>query len=86
VLAGRYSRAITAIEDLLTTWDSMSYVEKVSPTEIARLILDGEGIINDERLTLQRTGVQNASASKQKISFRRMPARTRTGTRTGIQG
>jgi len=64
VLAGRYSRAITAIEDLLTTWDLMSYVEKVSPTEIARLILDGEAIINDERLTLQRAGVQNASASK----------------------
>ena len=55
---GRYSRAITAIEDLLTTWDSMSYVEKASPTEIARLVLGGEAIINDERLAWQRTGIR----------------------------
>ena len=55
---GRYSRAITAIEDLLTTWDSMSYVQKASPTEIARLVLGGEAIINDERLAWQRTGIR----------------------------
>ena len=61
VLVGRYSRAITAIEDLLTTWDSMSYVQKASPTEIARLVLGGETIINDERLAWQRTGVRKDS-------------------------
>ena len=58
VVVGRYSRAITAIEDLLTTWDSMSYVQKASPTEIARLVLGGEAIINDERLAWQRTGIR----------------------------
>ena len=57
-MVGRYSRAITAIEDLLTTWYSMSYVQKASPTEIARLVLGGEAIINDERLAWQRTGVR----------------------------
>ena len=58
---GRYSRAITAIEDLLTTWDSMSYVQKASPTEIARLVFGGEAIINDERLAWQRTGIRKDS-------------------------
>ena len=61
VFVGRYSRAITAIEDLLTTWDSMSYWQKASPTEIARLVLGGEAIINDERLAWQRTGVRKDS-------------------------
>ena len=60
-MVGRYSRAITAIEDLLTTWDSMSYVQKASPTEIARLVLGGEAIINGERLAWQRTGVRKDS-------------------------
>jgi len=56
-LVGRYSRAITAIKDLLTAWDSMSYVQKASPTEMARLVLAGEAIINNERSAWQRTGV-----------------------------
>ena len=64
VLVGRYSRAITAIEDLLTTWDSMSYVEKASPTEIARLVLGGEAIINDERLAWQRTGIRKDAGAE----------------------
>ena len=61
MLVGRYSRAITAIEDLLTGWFSMSYVQKASPTEIARLVLGGEAIINGERLAWQRTGVRKDS-------------------------
>ena len=61
VLVGRYSRAITAIEDLLTAWFSMSYVQKASPNEIARLVLGGEAIINDERLSWQKTGVRKDS-------------------------
>ena len=61
MLLGRYSRAITAIEDLLTGWFSMSYVQKASPTEIARLVLGGEAIINGERLAWQRTGVRKDS-------------------------
>ena len=52
----RYSRNITAIKDLLTTWNSMSYVQKASPIEIARLVLGSEEIIcNVERLAFQRT-------------------------------
>ena len=61
---GRYSRAITAIEDLLTTWDSMSYVQKASPTEIARLVLGGEAIINDERLAWQKTGIRKDTGAE----------------------
>ena len=57
MLVGRYSRAITAIADLLTAWESMSYVQKTSPTEIARLVLGGEAIINHERSAWQRTGI-----------------------------
>ena len=54
---GRYSRAITAIADLLTAWDSVPYMQKASPTEIARLVLGGEAIINHERSAWQRTGI-----------------------------
>ena len=59
VLGGRYSRAISSINDLLTEWDSMSYVQKASPVEVGRLILGGEAIINDERLAWQKTGIRN---------------------------
>ena len=58
MLVGRYSRAITAIKDLLTAWSSMSYMQKASPTEIARLVLSGEAIINGERLVWQRMGIR----------------------------
>ena len=55
----RYSRAITAITDLLTAWDSMSDVQqRASPTETARLVRGGEAIINDERLAWQKTGIR----------------------------
>ena len=58
MLIVRYSRAITAIEDLLTTWESMPDVQKASQTEIAWLVLGGEAIINDERLAWQRTRIR----------------------------
>ena len=61
MLIGRYSRAITAIVDLLTAWDSMSHEEKALPTEIARLVFGGEAIINGERLAWQRTGIRKDS-------------------------
>jgi hypothetical protein len=32
----------------------MSYVQKASPVQVGRLILGGEAIINDERLTWQK--------------------------------
>ena len=65
MLIVRYSRAITAIEDLLTTWESMSYWQRASPTEIARLVHGGEAIINDERLAWQRTGVRKDSGAEE---------------------
>ena len=61
VLGGRYSRAINSINDLLSVWESMSYVQKASPVEYSRLILDGEAIINDERLSWQKTGIRKES-------------------------
>ena len=60
-LGGRYSRAISSINDLLSAWHSMSYAQKASPIEYSRLILDGEAIINDERLSWQKTGVRKDS-------------------------
>ena len=65
MLIVRYSRAITAIEDLLTTWESMSYWQRASPTEIALLVHGGEAIINDERLAWQRTGVRKDSGAEE---------------------
>ena len=68
VLGGRYSRAINSINDLLSRWESMSYVQKASPVEYSRLILDGEAIINDERLAWQKTGIRKESEKPQKKS------------------
>ena len=65
-LCGRYSRAISSINDLLTEWDSMSYVQKASPIEYSRLILDGEAIINDERLAWQKTGIRKDNGTEGK--------------------
>ena len=63
-LAGRYSRAISAINDLLSEWHSMSYVQKASPVVYSRLILEGEAIINDERQAWQKTGVRKDKESE----------------------
>ena len=68
MLGGRYSRAISSINDLLSAWHSMSYVQKASPVEYSRLILDGEAIINDERRAWQKTGIRNESEKAQKES------------------
>ena len=65
-MGGRYSRAISSINDLLTEWDSMSYVQKASPIEYSRIILDGEAIINDERLAWQKTGIRKDSGTEGK--------------------
>ena len=67
-LGGRYSRAISSINDLLSAWHSMSYVRKASPVEYSRLILEGEAIINDERQAWQKTGVRKESEKTQKES------------------
>ena len=67
-LGGRYSRAISSINDLLSAWHSMSYVQKASPVEYSRLILEGEAIINDERRAWQKTGTRQDSEKAQKES------------------
>ena len=67
-LGGRYSRAISSINDLLSAWHSMSYAQKASPVEYSRLILDGEAIINDERRAWQKTGIRKESDKAKKES------------------
>ena len=68
-LGGRYSRAISSINDLLSAWHSMSYVRKASPVEYSRLILEGEAIINEERQAWQNTGgIREESEKTQKKS------------------
>ena len=67
-LGGRYSRAISGINDLLSAWHSMSYAQKASPVEYSRLILEGEAIINDERMAWQKTGIRKESEKAQKES------------------
>ena len=53
-LDGRYSRSIAAIENLLTTWKSMSPVQQASLGHRERLILGGEAILSEELLAWQR--------------------------------
>ena len=67
-MGGRYSRAISAINDLLSAWHSMSYAQKASPVEYSRLILEAEAIINDERMAWQKTGIRKESEKAQKES------------------
>ena len=69
VLDGRYSRAISSIENLLSVWHSMSYAQKASPVWYSRLILEGEAIINEERQAWQKTGgIREESEKMQKKS------------------
>ena len=46
----------------------MPYAQKASPAEYSRLILEGEAIINGERVSWQKTGVRNDSKQTQKES------------------
>ena len=46
----------------------MSYAQKASPVEYSRLILEGEAIINDERMAWQKTGIRKESEKAQKES------------------
>ena len=64
----RYSCAISSIHDLLSAWNSMPYAQKASPAEYSRLILEGEAIINGERVSWQKTGVRSDSKQIQKES------------------
>ena len=64
MLVCRYSRAITAITDLLTAWDSMSDVQRALPTEISRLVRGGEAIINGERLAWHKTGMRKDTGAE----------------------
>ena len=66
----RYSRAISSIHDLLSDWNSMPYAQRASPAEYSRLILEGEAIINAERVSWQKTGVRNESKQSQKESVK----------------
>ena len=52
----RYTRAVIAIENLLSFWKSLSEVQKASPVMIGNLVQTGENIISDERIAWQLTG------------------------------
>ena len=77
--ARRYSRAITAIKDLLTEWESISPVQKASPDDIARLVVGGETILNDERLAWQRTGLRkDTGVEGQEVQTNKMDKTAKT--------
>lgn len=59
----RYSRAIAAMENLLTFWESMSPIEQASRANVSYLFTEGESIIANERLAWISTAMKK---SKQK--------------------
>ena len=71
----RYTRAVIAIENLLSFWKSLSEVQKASPVMIGNLVQTGENIISDERIAWQSTAqskdqmdeAQSERATPQKV-------------------
>ena len=60
----RYTRAIAAIENLLSQWDATSEVERASSTATANLVLTGESIIANERLAWTSTATARDEGAK----------------------
>ena len=54
----RYSRAIGAIENLLTWWDSINPIEQASRANVSYLLREGEAIIANERLAWISTAMK----------------------------
>ena len=46
----RYTRAVVDIQNLLSSWKSLSDVERSNPHEIAELVRNGESILSNERI------------------------------------
>ena len=46
----RYTRAVVDIQNLLSSWKSLSDVERSNPHEIAELVHNGESILSNERI------------------------------------
>ena len=60
----RYTRAIAAIENLLSQWRAKGPVERASVTAIADLVLTGESIIANERLAWTSTATARDEGAK----------------------
>ena len=61
----RYTRAIAAIENLLSQWRAKGPVERASVTAIADLVLTGESIIANERLAWTSTATARDEGAKE---------------------
>jgi len=64
-LLRRYTRAIAAIENLLSQWRAKGPVERASVTAIADLVLTGESIIANERLAWTSTATARDEGAKE---------------------
>lgn len=60
----RYSSAINALQNLLSTWDSLSEVQKASKASIANLVLTAEAIICEEQASWTSTAAKQAAANQ----------------------
>jgi hypothetical protein len=55
----RYNRAISKIKNLLSWWESLGSIDKVSRSATLHLIKTGEEIFGEERLAWQSTSAKN---------------------------
>ena len=60
----RYTRAVNALENLLSWWASLGDVEQASKATIARLIQSAEGIISEEQVAWTSTGKEKAGTEE----------------------
>ena len=64
----RYNRAIGAIANLLSWWESLSDVDKAAAGSINHLIQTGEAVISEERLAWQSTAAQERGGDEARAS------------------
>ena len=60
----RYSSAIVALRNLLSTWNSLGEVQKLSREMITNLVLTAEAIITDEQANWTSTAAKQEAEKK----------------------
>ena len=77
----RYTRAVVDIQNLLSSWKSLSDVERSNPHEIAELVRNGESILSNERIAWVSTANRSLRAAAARRATTR---RARTGSRARV--
>lgn len=84
----RYSRAIAALENLLTWWESKKPIEQSSRANVSHLISEGEAIIANERLawvsTAMKGSIRQQEEEEEEVGAARDAGRGQANGRTRV--